>query len=56
MNCSMCQGKKWITLYPMGFVAPCLECSGDRKLSDIESDAGGKLTKINGEWTMVVTQ
>lgn len=55
-ECKMCKGKQWITLIPMNFVAPCLKCSGGKKLSEIEADAGGTLQKIDGQWEMVVKQ
>lgn len=51
-DCKMCEGKKWITLQPMNLVAPCVGCSADKKLSEIEADQNGKLCKVRGEWKM----
>jgi len=53
-ECGLCDGKRWMTLQPMNFVAPCVGCSGDRSLPDIEKERGVKLFKNSmGEWTEI---
>ncbi len=50
-KCGGCGGKKWMVLQPMNFVAPCVVCSGDRKLGDIENEKNMVLTQdCDGYW------
>jgi hypothetical protein len=56
-ECAICHGKMWMTLQPMNYVAPCLGCSGDRMLPDIEKERQMKLQRDqSGHWTEVPLQ
>jgi hypothetical protein len=42
-KCDGCDGSGIMTLYPMGWKAPCVVCSPARKLSDLERERDQKL-------------
>lgn len=58
-QCEMCKDRQWISLQmnPLDrasdLVAPCLGCSGDKKLANIEKERGIKLIRDTGtgQWT-----
>lgn len=56
-DCMGCAGRKWMTLQPMNLVAPCVVCSPNRNLSDIEKSKGMRLEKNqNGAWYEALVQ
>ena len=57
VQCDMCKDRKWITLEPnpvdktTHLWAPCLGCSGGRKLADIENERHVKIQRApNGDF------